>query len=158
MKLIELLQIYIKSPRTVLYDIRDRLNKRRENNFKKSCQENSDYEDKLIYKKSISSLAGSGFTRVHNCAVYNPVYIVMREINNLYSRQSQMWMKVMSVNVNTQKADSIEVEISLHRPGILIGKFGGDIDKLSLRLSEIFGQKTNIHIVEIKTEDINAVH
>lgn len=73
MKLIERLKIYFKSPKTVLYDIRDRLNKRRENNFKKSCQKNSDYEDNLIY-------VGSGFTRVHNCAVYNPVYIVMREI------------------------------------------------------------------------------
>lgn len=49
-----------------------------------------------------------------------------------------------------KKGDSTNVVITTHRPGILIGKGGRDIDDLKLCLQEEFGQNLEIRIVENK--------
>lgn len=96
--------------------------------------------------------------------IYSPVHIVLRTI------EAEMWeywkeknyiriyprdldLCIHGIQVDTSK-QVIEVTISLRYPGELIGKGGEIIDRISEKLSEEFGVKTEINLSEI-TEDPN---
>jgi small subunit ribosomal protein S3 len=53
-------------------------------------------------------------------------------------------------------ADKVIVMIHSARPGLIIGKKGGDIGALNTHLHGLTGKKVNIQIVEIRKPDIDA--
>lgn len=89
--------------------------------------------------------------------IFSPVLVVMREMQEQYTMFRVMSMKIMGVKVNTQLEDKVIVEILCCRPGILIGKSGSDYDILQTNLTNIFGKKTEIDILEMKEDDINDI-
>jgi small subunit ribosomal protein S3 len=53
-------------------------------------------------------------------------------------------------------SDKVQVIIKTSKPGVLIGKKGIDIEKISGAVEKIAGQKTEVKIVEIDKPDLNA--
>lgn len=86
--------------------------------------------------------------------VFSPVLVVTKTLEKYFGFEGYNRLKIHGVDVNTQKKDLIDVTIRLHRPGLLIGRGGNDIDAVSELLSNNFGKTTKIHIVEVR-DDIN---
>ena len=53
-------------------------------------------------------------------------------------------------------SDKINLIIKTSKPGILIGKKGQDIEKITKSVKNIAGQDINVNIIEIKNPDIEA--
>ncbi len=53
-------------------------------------------------------------------------------------------------------SDKVIVIIKTSKPGILIGKKGSDIEKITKSLSDLAGSKVDIKIIEVDNPDINA--
>lgn len=93
--------------------------------------------------------------------VYSPVLIVTKTLEHYFGFSSYFRLEIHGIDVDTQKRDEetmlveqIDVTIRLHRPGLLIGRGGKDIDAVGELLSNNFGKTVKIHIVEVKG-DIN---
>lgn len=155
MKLLERLKIYIKHPSVIKLDWRDKQKKRKEEKFMSSREADAKYEDELLYDRCLSEFVGCGYDPNLKFGIFNPVYVVMREISLHFSRHILSLMKIMSIDVDTQNTEEVTVKIKLYRPGLLIGGKGKDIDFLTDRLTYLFGRKTVITIEEIRTNDIN---
>ena len=85
-------------------------------------------------------------------AIYSPLKTVYLCIEKVYNTANIL--QIHGINVDTQK-DIIDIKIFTKRPGILIGRGGKDIDKLTKEISLMFDKKVMIDIIEIK-HDINA--
>lgn len=85
-------------------------------------------------------------------AIYSPLKTVYLCIEKVYNTANIL--QIHGINVDTQK-DIIDIKIFTKRTGILIGRGGRDIDKLTKEISLMFDKKVMIDIIEIK-HDINA--
>lgn len=65
-------------------------------------------------------------------AIYSPLKTVYLCIEKIYNTANIL--QIHGINVDTQK-DIIDIKIFTKRPGILIGRGGRDIDKLTLESS-----------------------
>jgi hypothetical protein len=88
---------------------------------------------------------------------YNPVIIVQRALEeyfkgNIYPRYLEA--QIHGIVVGTQDTSKNTVTIYLRLPGLIIGPYGAHIDDLEKILTEKFGKKTEIKLVEMKS-DIN---
>lgn len=86
--------------------------------------------------------------------VFSPVLVVTKTLEKHFGFEGYNRLKIHGVDVDTQKKDQIDVTIRLHRPGLLIGRGGNDIDAVGELLTTNFGKTTKIHIVEVR-DDIN---
>ena len=86
--------------------------------------------------------------------VFSPVLVVTKTLEKHFGFEGYNRLKIHGVDVDTQRKEQIDVTIRLHRPGLLIGRGGNDIDAVGELLSSNFGKTTKIHIVEVK-DDIN---
>ena len=86
--------------------------------------------------------------------VFSPVLVTTKTLEQHFGFEGYNRLKIHGVDVDTQQKDWIDVTIRLHRPGLLIGRGGKDIDDVCELLSNNFGKTTKIHIVEVK-DDIN---
>lgn len=93
-----------------------------------------------------------GSKKAKTLAIYSPLKTVYLCIEKVYNTANIL--QIHGINVNTQK-DIIDIKIFTKRPGILIGRGGKDIDKLTKEISLMFDKKVMIDIIEIK-HDINA--
>ncbi len=50
----------------------------------------------------------------------------------------------------------IEIEISVARPGVVIGRGGSQIEKIKRKLSELVGTKVELKVLEVKDPEISA--
>lgn len=100
--------------------------------------------------------------------IYSPVHIVLRTIEaelweywkeknyiRIYPRDLDLCIHGIQVDTSKQV---IEVTISLRYPGELIGKGGEIIDRVSEKLSEEFGVKTEINLSEIIYDPNQNLH
>ncbi len=62
----------------------------------------------------------------------------------------------ISRTVIKRPANKVTVEIHAARPGMVIGKKGGDIEKLKKQVEQISGAETAINIVEVKKPEIDS--
>jgi ribosomal protein S3 len=93
--------------------------------------------------------------------VFSPVLVVTKTLEQHFGFEGYHRLGIHAIDVDTQKRDEetmlveqIDVTIRLDRPGLLIGKAGKDIYAVEKLLSENFGKRVKIHIVEVKC-DIN---
>jgi hypothetical protein len=93
--------------------------------------------------------------------VFSPVLVVTKTLEQHFGFEGYHRLGIHAIDVDTQKRDEetmlveqIDVTIRLDRPGLLIGKAGKDIYAVEKLLSENFGKRVKIHIVEVKY-DIN---
>jgi ribosomal protein S3 len=86
--------------------------------------------------------------------VFSPVLVVTKTLEQHFGFEGYNRLKIHGVDVDTQQTDHIIVTIKLHRPGLLIGRGGKDIDAVTRLTTMNFGKTTKIHIVEVK-DDIN---
>lgn len=86
--------------------------------------------------------------------VFSPVLIVSKIIEKHFGCYGYYLLNIHAIVVDTQQEDQIVVTIQLHRPGLLIGKAGKDIDTIKQMLWVYFNKKVQINILELK-EDVN---
>jgi hypothetical protein len=89
-----------------------------------------------------------------NYWIFNPVeavnYVLKMHFN--LTPISFYRLNIFGITVDTQD-ETVDVTISLKRPGLLIGKGGKDIKALENELRKVFNMPTTIHINEIKKDN-----
>lgn len=142
------LKIYFKNPIYIIWDIKDFYNKlykksidrKRKKVYEYDCRV-LNYDPNIDYKTPIDNS--------FNPLYWNPVFIVVREIEHLYTIREMYSMHVKNI-YSTKNKNEITIHIELKYPSRLIGSGGLLIDELTNRLSYIFGNKTTINIIEYK--------
>lgn len=86
--------------------------------------------------------------------VFCPVLIVSKIIEKYFGCYGYYLLNIHGIVVDTQQKEKIVVTIILHRPGLLIGKAGKDIDNIKDLLTSYFNKQVQIDIVEVK-KDVN---
>lgn len=89
--------------------------------------------------------------------IYCPVMVVTKTLENYFGFYDYLRLNIHGIVVDTQNEDAIEVTIRIHRPGLLIGKSGKDINAVEKLLTDYFCKRVIIHIDEVR-RDINELH
>lgn len=89
--------------------------------------------------------------------VFNPVLVVTKILENYFGFYGYLRLNIHGITIDTQNADAIEVTIKIHRPGLLIGKGGKDINAVEKLLSDYFCKRVIIHIDEVR-RDVNELN
>lgn len=146
------LKLYlIDYPRDYILDTCHRIKMWRLNRFRKHIY---DYEISTVLSDKIRDPYYGNPISDMKIGVFSPVLVVTKTLEKYFGFEGYNRLRINAVDVDTQKKDQIDVSIKLHRPGLLIGRGGKDIDTVSELLSNNFGKMTKIHIVEVK-DDIN---
>lgn len=91
-----------------------------------------------------------------NSAILFPCTVVSKVLEEHFKNIDRL--KIHGIDVNTQMCNVIIVTIKLTRPGLLIGKYGTDIDCIKKRLCEVFGRKIQIEIEEVKDINVDKIY
>lgn len=145
------IKYYLRDLRDYVQDVCHRIKMWMLNKFRKhiydyeiGCRLNDNIRD-TYYGNVISDMKNG---------VFSPVLVTTKTLEQHFGFEGYNRLKIHGVDVDTQQKDWIDVTIRLHRPGLLIGRGGKDIDAVCELLSNNFGKTTKIHIVEVK-DDIN---
>lgn len=141
----------IDYPRDYVLDICQRIKMWRLNRYRKHIY---DYEIGCYLNNNIRDPYYGDVISDMKIGVYSPVLVVTKTLDKYFGFKGYNRLEIHGVDVDTQQKEQIDVTIRLHRPGLLIGKGGQDIDAVSELLSNNFGKTVKIHIVEVKN-DIN---
>lgn len=141
----------IDYPRDYVLDICQRIKMWRINRFRKHIY---DYEIGCYLNDNIRDPYYGDVVSDMKIGVFSPVLVVTKTLDKYFGFKGYNRLQIHGVDVDTQKKEQIDVTIRLHRPGLLIGKGGQDINAVSELLSNNFGKTVVIHIVEVK-KDIN---
>lgn len=141
----------IDYPRDYVLDACHRIKMWRLNRFRKHIY---DYEIGCYLNDNIRDTYYGNVISDMKIGVFSPVLVVTKTLEQHFGFEGYHRLRIHGVDVDTQKKDRIDVTIKLHRPGLLIGRGGKDIDAVSELLSNNFGKTVKIHIVEVK-DDIN---
>lgn len=89
-----------------------------------------------------------------NYWVFNPVEAVTYVLKMYFNSTPITFyrLNIFGIDVDTQN-ETVDVTISLKRPGLLIGKAGKDIKAVENELRNVFNMPTTIHIKEIKRDN-----
>ena len=146
------LKLYlIDYPKDYILDTCHKIKMWRLNRFRKHIY---DYEIGCYLNDNIRDTYYGNVISDMKIGVFSPVLVVTKTLEKYFGFEGYNRLKIQGVDVDTQQKDQIDVTIKLHRPGLLIGRGGNDIDAVSELLSSNFGKTTKIHIVEVK-DDIN---
>lgn len=144
------IKYYLRDTRDYILDVCHRIKMWRLNKFRKhiydyeiGCRLNDNIRD-TYYGTVISDM---------KIGVFSPVLVVTKTLEQYFGFEGYNRLKIHGVDADTQKKDQIDVTIKLHRPGLLIGRGGVDIDAVTHLIAINFGKTTKIHIVEV--DDIN---
>lgn len=75
--------------------------------------------------------------------------LVRKILYNFFSNTDKIQLAIFITNVEFKElSDQVNVIITTHRPGTLIGKGGRYIGSLAKHLTEVFSKKTKIDIKE----------
>lgn len=89
--------------------------------------------------------------------IFCPVMVVSKMLEHYFGFYGYLRLNIHGITVDTQNEDIIDVIIKIHRPGLLIGKGGKDINAVEKLLSDYFCKQVIIHIDEVR-RDINELH
>lgn len=113
-----------------------------------------DYEFKNILKHSITDPYYGHSVSDLKIGVLSPVLVVSKVLEAHFGFYGYYSLQIHGIDVDTQNENEIIATIKLHRPGLLIGKSGKDINAVEKMLTETFNKTTRVKIVEVK-KDIN---
>jgi predicted RNA-binding protein YlqC (UPF0109 family) len=108
---------------------------------------------KVLNQKICDSISGEPISELP-VGVFCPVMVVSKTLENYFGFYGYLRLNIHGLDVDTQNKDAIEVTIKIHRPGMLIGKGGKDINAVEKLLSDYFCKRVIIHISEIR-QDVN---
>lgn len=155
MKVIDTIKVYVKYPKCIIYDIRDKKSKLIKKFYHKLKQMVYSYENETFYMKNMYENFGKdGYCdymfpdKTVTFARMNPVMMIIREIDLYFENYNKP--QIGTIEVNNQDKETITVTIHTENPGNLIGSHGKNINYFRNRLSELFNKKTEIKIIEIK--------
>lgn len=111
------------------------------------------YEINEMLNPKIADISYYGCSNLR-IGVFSPVLIVSKIIEKHFGCYGYYLLNIHAIVVDTQQEDQIVVTIQLHRPGLLIGKAGKDIDTIKQMLWVYFNKKVQINILELK-DDVN---
>lgn len=86
--------------------------------------------------------------------VFCPVMVVSKTLENYFGFYGYLRLNIHGIDVDTQNENEIGVTIRIHRPGMLIGKGGKDINAVEKLLSDYFRKRVVIRIDEVR-RDVN---
>ena len=107
---------------------------------------------KVLNQKICDSIYGTPISELP-VGVFCPVMVVTKTLENYFGFYGYLRLKIHGIDVDTQN-EAIEVTIKIHRPGMLIGKGGEDINAIKKLLTDYFCKQVIIHISEIR-HDVN---
>lgn len=108
---------------------------------------------KVLNLKICDTISGEPISELP-VGVFCPVMVVSKTLENYFGFYGYLRLKIHGIDVDTQNKDTIEVTIRIHRPGMLIGKGGKDINAVEKLLSDYFCKRVIIHISEVR-RDVN---
>ncbi len=85
-----------------------------------------------------------------NLAVLNPVEVVYFCLNKVYGNNITK-LGFCGFNI-CNKETQIDVTFCLRKPGMMIGKYGEDVDKFREALEKYFNKKVQINLEEVKND------
>lgn len=88
--------------------------------------------------------------------VFCPSMVVYKMMEKYFGFQGCYHLNIHGIDVDTQDENEIGVTIKLHRPGLLIGRAGKDINGVTELLEKYFCKQVKINIVEVKN-DVNKI-
>ena len=88
--------------------------------------------------------------------VFCPAMVVAKLLEKYFGFQGCYHLNIHAIDVDTQDENEIGVTIKLHRPGLLIGRAGKDINGVTELLEKYFCKQVKINIVEVKN-DVNKI-
>lgn len=144
------IKFYLRDFRNDILDICHRIKMWRLNKFRKHIY---DYEIGCYLNDNIRDTYYGTVISDMKIGVFSPVLVVTKTLEKHFGFEGYNRLKIHGVDVDTQKKDQIDVTIKLHRPGLLIGRGGKDINAVCELLSNNFGKTTEIHIVEVKNDN-----
>lgn len=145
------IKYYLRDLRDYVQDVCHRIKMWRLNRFRKHIY---DYEIGSYLNDNIRDPYYGDVISDMKIGVFSPVLVVTKTLEQHFGFEGYHRLRIHSVDVDTQQKDRIDVTIKLHRPGLLIGKGGMDIDAVTHLIAINFGKTVKIHIVEVK-DDIN---
>lgn len=108
---------------------------------------------KVLNQKISDSISGKPISELP-VGVFCPVMVVTKTLENYFGFYGYLRLNIHGIDVDTQNTDIIDVTIRTHRPGMLIGKGGEDINAVEKLLTDYFCKRVIIHISEIR-RDVN---
>ena len=108
---------------------------------------------KVLNQKICDSMSGIPISELP-IGVFCPVMVVTKTLENYFGFYGYLRLNIHGIDVDTQNTDIIDVTIRIHRPGMLIGKGGEDINAVEKLLTDYFCKRVIIHISEIR-RDVN---
>lgn len=84
----------------------------------------------------------------HIIGDFLPVELVMEVIKSQYDERQLLLMRIYGIVIGVNDKNDICVFITMVNPGILIGKMGTGINKLTNTLTELFGRPTEVQVHE----------
>ena len=155
MKVIDTIKVYVQHPKYIIYVIRDIKSNLIKKFYHKLKQMVYSYENETFYMKNMYENFGKDEyceylfpDKTVTFARMNPVMMIIREIDLYFENYNKP--QIGTIEVNNQDKETITVTIHTENPGKLIGSKGKNINYFRNRLSELFNQKTEIKIIEIK--------
>ena len=145
------IKYYLRDTRDYILDICHRIKMWRLNRFRKHIY---DYEIGCCLNDNIRDPYYGNVISDMKIGVFSPVLVVTKTLEQYFGFEGYHRLRIHAVDVDTQQNDQIDVTIKLHRPGLLIGRGGVDIDAVTHLIAINFGKTVKIHIVEVKN-DIN---
>ena len=83
-------------------------------------------------------------------SLFSPIECIYLAFNEIYHCSLQRF-NIQGITMDYSNDNFIKVNIITERPGLIIGKNGKDINNLTENLTEYFGKKVNINLIETKT-------
>ena len=111
------------------------------------------YEFGKVLNQKVSDISGMPLSELP-VGIFCPVMVVSKTLENYFGFYGYLRLNIHGIDVDTQNEGIIEVTIKIHRPGMLIGKGGKDINAIIKLLSDYFCKQVIIHITEIR-RDVN---
>ena len=108
---------------------------------------------KVLNSKICDPLYGTPVSDI-KIGIFCPVLVVSKILEKHFGFYGYYLLNIHGIDVDTQQDNKIVVTIILHRPGLLIGKAGKDIDNIKDLLTSYFNKQVQIDIVEVKN-DVN---
>lgn len=82
-------------------------------------------------------------------SLLSPIECIYLAFNEIY-HCSLSRFNIQGITMDYSNDDFIKVNITTARPGFIIGKGGKDINNLTEKLTECFGKKVEINLIEMK--------
>jgi ribosomal protein S3 len=109
------------------------------------------YELKYLCTQITDPYYGTVLRDGENISIFCPAMVVSKVLEHHFGFENYFRLNVHGIDVDTQQ-NTVVVNIKLHRPGLLIGRAGHNIDEIKNELCVMFGRDVRIDITEIKID------